>query len=168
MLIVPSGPLTQLPFQVLIAPHAGGDNTSAARLIGARALTILPAVSAQKTLRRVVHAGATEKPMIGFGNPLLEGRQNDPKYGTDFKTLAALARQKERCPDAPAPTPMQRPACLLGLRGVSTVEIRGLANIAVLKAQAQLPETADELCAVARDLEANVSERRILTPIGKY
>jgi CHAT domain-containing protein len=40
------GPLTQLPFQVLVtAPPASGDHESAAWLIRNHALTVLPAVS---------------------------------------------------------------------------------------------------------------------------
>jgi hypothetical protein len=35
------------------------------------------------------------------------------------------------------------------------VAVRGLADIALPKAQLPLPETADELCAVARDLGAD-------------
>jgi CHAT domain-containing protein len=37
----------------------------------------------------------------------------------------------------------------------------GLANIAFLRSQAPLPETADELCAVARDLNADLGEMRL-------
>ena len=35
--------------------------------------------------------------------------------------------------------------------------VRGLADVALLKAQLPLPETRDELCAVARDLKADPS-----------
>jgi CHAT domain-containing protein len=45
---------------------------------------------------------------------------------------------------------------------VAPVEIRGgLANVADIRAQTPLPETADELCAAARDLKADVSEVRL-------
>ena len=59
LLIVPSGALTQLPFQVLVtAPPAGSDNKSAAWLIRDHALTVLPAVSSLKALRRVARPSA--------------------------------------------------------------------------------------------------------------
>ena len=76
--IVPSGALTQLPFQVLLtaAPGSAGHR-SAAWLIREHALTVLPAVSSLKALRRLAQASAATKPMIGFGNPLLEGNKND-------------------------------------------------------------------------------------------
>ena len=63
-LIVPSGPLTQLPFQVLVtAPTAAnGDPRSAAWLIRDHALTVLPAVSSLKALRRVARPSAAKSP----------------------------------------------------------------------------------------------------------
>jgi CHAT domain-containing protein len=45
---------------------------------------------------------------------------------------------------------------------VAPVEVRGgLANVADIRTQAPLPETAEELCAVARDLKADLSELRL-------
>ena len=74
LLLVPSGPLTQLPFQVLVtAPPANGDNKSAAWLVRDHAITVLPAVSSLKALRRVARPSTAPKPLIGFGNPLLDG-----------------------------------------------------------------------------------------------
>ena len=151
LLIVPSGPLTQLPFQALVtAPPANGDAKSAAWLIRDHALTVLPAVSSLKALRRVARPSGATRPMIGFGNPLLDGPNAD--YANDAK----LAREKQRCPE----TLWRRVASLLGLRrGVSQVQTRGgFADVAVVRGQAPLPETADELCAVARDLGAGASD----------
>ena len=163
LMIVPSGPLTQLPFQVLVtAPPAGGDYKSAAWLARDHALTVLPAVSSLKALRRVARPSAAMKPMIGFGNPLLDGDQGDPKYGAYFKKRAALARENQSCPQTPARTPPQRLASLFGLhRGVAPMAVRGLADVEFLRAQLPLPETRDELCAVARDLGADPGEMRL-------
>ena len=74
LLIVPSGPLTQLPFQVLVtrAP-ASGDHRAAAWLAREHAITVLPAVSSLKALRRVGKPSTAPRPMIGIGNPLLDG-----------------------------------------------------------------------------------------------
>ena len=74
LLIVPSGPLTQLPFQVLVtrAP-ASGDHRAAAWLAREHAITVLPAVSSLKALRRVGKSSTAPRPMIGIGNPLLDG-----------------------------------------------------------------------------------------------
>src|SRR5262249_35674032 len=62
-----------------------------------------------------------------------------------------LAREKQGCHE----TTPQRVASTV--RGISVMQIAahgGLAELAHLRIQAPLPETADELCAVARDLKA--------------
>ena len=54
LLVVPSGPLTQLPFQVLLtAPSTNDDHKVAAWLARSHAVTVLPAVSSLNALRRV-------------------------------------------------------------------------------------------------------------------
>ena len=149
LLIVPSGALTQLPFQVLVtAPPADkGDFKSAAWLIHDHAITVLPAVSSLKALRRIVHPSVADRPFIGFGNPLLDGP--DSRYAG----LAKRAREKQNCPKST----WHRLAALFGLeRGVTPIDMRsGLANISFIREQVPLPETADELCTVAADLGAN-------------
>ena len=125
---MPSGPLTQLPFQVLVtAAPASGDNKSAAWLIRDHALTVLPAVSSLKALRRVARPSAAQRPMIGFGNPLLDGP--DSRYAE----RAQLARDNQLCRE----TVLQRVASLLGLRGgVAPLKTRGgLADVADIRKQ---------------------------------
>jgi CHAT domain-containing protein len=151
LLIVPSGALTQLPFQVLIteAP-ASSDHRAAAWLLRKHAITVLPAVSSLKALRRVGRSSAAPRPLIGFGNPLLNGP--DALYAA----RAALALEHQRCPA----TVGQLVAAHVALRGgVPRVETRGgLADLSGLKMQIPLPETADELCAVAQDVKAEASD----------
>ncbi len=157
LLVVPSGSLTQLPFQVLVTkPPAEGGYKSAAWLARDHALTVLPAVPSLKALRRLARPSAAARPMIGFGNPLLNGNQSDPTYGAQYKKLAALARENQRCRQAGR----VRTAALRGSRaGMSLIVTRGdLADPEFLKAQSPLPETADELCAVARDLHVGASD----------
>ncbi len=90
--------------------------------------------------------------MIGFGNPLLDGP--DGRYAES----AALAREKQRCSEA-----RWKLAAVVGpRRGVVSVETRGsLADVSQIKRQEPLPETADELCAVAQDLKAEVRDIRL-------
>ena len=98
LLIVPSGPLTQLPFQVLVtAPPASAGHKSVRWLARDHAVTILPAVSSLKALRRVARPSAASKPLIGFGNPLLDGDQKHPQYGAYYKKHAKLARDSQQC-----------------------------------------------------------------------
>jgi len=152
LLIVPSGPLTQLPFQVLAmeaprrAAGSGPAHRTVAWLARKHPVTVLPAVASLKSLRRVGRPSAAPRPMIGFGNPLLDGP--DARYAG----LAKLARQKQHCPEPGR----RRVAARLVLRsGVPSVATDGgLASLTHLRMQVPLPETADELCAVARDVKA--------------
>ena len=142
LLLVPSGALTQLPFQVLVTAPPASDGAPAAWLIRDHALTVLPAVSSLKALRRVARPSAATKPLIGFGDPLLDG--HDPagaKLARDNQSCSALSKT-----ELAAASP----------RGVAQIQTRGgFADVALLRSQAPLPETADELCAVARDVHAD-------------
>lgn len=154
LLIVPAGPLTQLPFQVLVtSAPANADHKSIAWLVRDHALTVLPAVSSLKALRGVKHTSAATKPLIGFGNPLLDGPDRS------YEEHAKLARKQQSC----STTVVQRVAEFLGVRnGVPPVDLRsGVADVSKLRMLAPLPETADELCAVAHDFGASVKEIRL-------
>jgi CHAT domain-containing protein len=148
LLIVPSGPLTQLPFQVLVtAPHSDGDYRATKWLARQNAITVLPAVSSLKALRRVAKPSAATKPMLGVGNPLLDGNPAERPWEAKW---AQLARDKQACPQ----TVWQRVAGLVEKRrSVQKVPTRGgRADVDHLRSQPPLHDTADELCAVARDL----------------
>jgi CHAT domain-containing protein len=145
LLIVPSGALTQLPFQVLITEKpdtaTNGDDTyrRAAWLVRGHALTVLPSVSSLKALRELAKDSRASRALIGFGNPLLDG-------GDDLRV--ELARARQHC----AHTPLPRMARMTGRRMNMPQQRGGLANVADIRALVPLPETADELCAVARSL----------------
>jgi CHAT domain-containing protein len=159
LLIVPSGALTQLPFQILITEKpdmaASGDGAfrRVAWLIREHALTVLPSVSSLKALRQLAKDSHAGRAMIGFGNPLLDGPN------AHYKTWASVARSKQSCPA----TPKQRVAALRGeRRGVLPLDLRrGLADVMQIRMQVPLPETADELCAVARGLQVSGNEIRL-------
>jgi len=154
LLLVPSGALTQLPFQVLVTePPAAESDRATAWLVRDHALAVLPAVSSLEALRRVGKSSAATRPLIGFGNPLLNGP--DSRYAK----LARLARDKQTCRAGVG----ARLATLLGLRGgVTRIETRGgLADPSLIRRQTPLPETADELCAVARDIGADPRDIRL-------
>jgi CHAT domain-containing protein/tetratricopeptide (TPR) repeat protein len=154
LLLIPSGPLTQLPFQVLVtAPPAGGASKSIAWLIRDHALSVLPAVSSLKALRRTARPSKATKPIGGFGNPLLDGP--DERYAS----LARLARSTQTC----AIPQNQQPGRNAAARGgIAQISMRGgLADVDFLRNQVPLPETADELCSVARDLGADPGEIRL-------
>jgi CHAT domain-containing protein/tetratricopeptide (TPR) repeat protein len=165
LLIVPSGPLTRLPFQVLVtevpqtSKQTGGEHKAARWFAREHAITVLPAVSSLKSLRQVSKSSAATLPMIGFGNPLLDGDQTHPQFGAVYKKLATEARDRKGC----AQTVTQRKASLRGLsRSLAPLpQVSGLVSTAEVRQQTPLPETADELCDVARDLKADFSEIRL-------
>jgi CHAT domain-containing protein/tetratricopeptide (TPR) repeat protein len=154
LLLVPSGPLTQLPFHVLVSARSPkGDHRSTAWLARQHAITVLPAISSLKALRQVGRPSAAAKPLMGFGNPLLDGQDDE---GVE---LAKRARKKQSCPRPLS----QRVAELFGAQGETLpVKTRGsLADVSVLRSQTSLPETADELCAVARAVGADFDDIRL-------
>ena len=119
----------------------------AACLVTSHALTVLPSVSSLKALRQLAKESHASRALIGFDNPLLTGP--DARY----VTLAAAARSKTSCPELPR----QHIAAVSGeRRGVLPLTLRsGLADGGEIRSQVPLPETADELCAVAHDLGAS-------------
>lgn len=160
LLIVPSGPLTTLPFQVLVTePPKAGDLKSVRWLARDHAITVLPSVASLKALRRTGKPSAAPNPMIGFGNPLLDGDQAHPQLGAHFKDQAQIARAQTGC----AKSSRKRTASLRVVsRSLAPLPLSGrTADLNHLRLQAPLPETADELCEVARSVGGNVERVRI-------
>jgi tetratricopeptide (TPR) repeat protein/CHAT domain-containing protein len=163
LLIVPSGTLTQLPFQVLVTEAPEGVEQGAERTrsdiyrhvawLGARQpITVLPAASSLKALRAQALSGRGSKAYLGIGNPLLDGP--DARYAAS----ARAAGEKQRCPIAPR----QRTALAKARSSVAPINTRsGLAKLEDIKLQVPLPETADELCQVAEALHAELGEIRL-------
>lgn len=150
LFIVAPGPLAQLPFHVLVteAPKQGDDFRSVKWFARANSITVLPNVSALKALRRVGKPSIARKPMIGIGNPLLDG---DRANAWEAK-WAALARERQACTSL---SERQQVAALTRSPRARPVVTRGgLADLAHLRLQVALPDTADELCTVAATLKA--------------
>jgi CHAT domain-containing protein len=136
VILVPSGPLATLPFEVLLTDKpdpAATDLAKAPWLVKRFATTVLPSASSLKALRQIAGASKAPKPFAGFGNPLLDGDAE----------RARLARQFQNCASLQAPAnQIAQLRSLVSLSG-------GTADIDQLKRQVPLPETAIELCAVA-------------------
>jgi len=100
-----------------------------------------------KALRRVAKASTAAKPMLRIGNPLLDRNPAERPWEAKW---AKLAREKQVCPQ----TAWQRVAGVVEKhRSVQKVSIRGgRADLDTLRSQMPLHDTADELCAVAKDL----------------
>jgi CHAT domain-containing protein len=163
LLVVPSGALTGLPMSVLVTekpveavPLALDGYRNAAWLGQRQAITVLPSVSSLKALRQFAKNSGATKPYLGIGNPLLDGAQEDYRFGAYYKKQAQLARDKQQCPKtvtqpivASARGPLTDYAKLF--RGAN-------ADIEAVRAWSPLPETADELCEVGRRLGVPESE----------
>jgi CHAT domain-containing protein/Tfp pilus assembly protein PilF len=136
LLVVPTGALTSLPFHVLVTrkPDLTGDPAEryrrAAWLLNDRAITVLPSVTSLRALRAFAKTSRATKPFIGFGDPQLQ------RPGGAGKQEAARRVQ-----------PYQ------SYYNGTTVDIDRLRN-----GLPALPETGDELRAVARDLGASDSD----------
>ena len=146
LLIVPSGPLTQLPFQVLVTKPPTSRRSSCDRLARPRARH-------HRLACRLVLEGPAPR------------RQAQHRTKADDRLRQSAARRarralREPCQARPREATLpgrlsQRVAALVELRGgVAAVETRGgLADVSLIKVQVPLPETADELCAVAAGRE---------------
>src|SRR5262249_24006582 len=80
LIVVPSGALTSLPFQVLITEKPEGTQrlSDAAWLIKRHAITVLPSVASLRALRAFANGTRTGKPFIGFGDPVFQKAPTDP------------------------------------------------------------------------------------------
>jgi CHAT domain-containing protein/tetratricopeptide (TPR) repeat protein len=149
VIVVPTGPLSSLPFQVLVTqpPNLTGDEAyrmrTASWLIRHHALSVLPSVQSLAALRRLAPASAPVKPFIGIGDPILTGPPTD----------------QTQARGGPVPTPSS-----------ASLYRNGHVNLRAVREMVPLPETADELRAVAKLLGAgsdavllreNASEMRL-------
>jgi CHAT domain-containing protein len=130
------GALTSLPPQVLITRDPGDkdDLVSLDWLIRKYAVTVLPSIASLKILREEKSTVAVIKPMIGFGDPIFD------------RTTQAAGRPKVAA--------LNRSLTSF-YRGV-TADTRSLAE-----ALPALPETADELRAVAKILGAKSEDIKL-------
>jgi CHAT domain-containing protein len=104
-------------------------------LIKRQAITVLPSVASLAALRKFAKTSAATQPFIGFGNPLLHGPNRD-----DHR-----AWERQSCKTSKPVRTASR-----GVRSEIPKFFRsGLANVEEVRSQQPLPETTDELCAVA-------------------
>jgi CHAT domain-containing protein len=144
VLIVASGPLTALPFNLLITEKPSvavpqikdmAAYRDAAWLVKRHAVTVLPSVASLKALRAFARKDQGTKPMTGFGDPLFA-----PEH-------------------APAMQRTAGEAIVVKNRGYSEYwSGSGVDRAKLAAALAPLPNTAEELKAVAVKLDASLSD----------
>lgn len=142
LLTVPSGALTALPFHLLVTetPQAAIPETlegyrSAAWLLRRHAVSVLPSMGSLKSLRAFARRDHGVKPMTGFGDPVF-----NPAEGGPADRRAASGKVAARSIATSAYTDFWRGA--------------GVDRARLAQALPQLPDTADELNAVAKDVGA--------------
>jgi CHAT domain-containing protein len=145
LLIVPSGALTALPFHLLVTekpaaaiPEKIDGYRDAAWLLKRQAVSVLPSVASLKSLRAFARKDQSIKPMTGFGDPLF----NPAQEGSADKRTAT--KSASRSVTTSAYTEFWQGA--------------GVDRAKLAQALPQLPDTADELNAVARDLGVPASD----------
>jgi CHAT domain-containing protein len=149
LLIVAAGPLSALPFHVLITDKPSGATSGnpsgyadAAWLGKRNAITVLPSVASLKALRQFAKTSKATQPFIGFGNPLLLGPDGNDRRAWDRQSCKAASTATVQVASR-------------GVRSAIPKFFRsGLADVEEVRAQYPLPETADELCAVAKSTGA--------------
>jgi len=149
LLVAPSGVLTALPFHLLVtekpaAPAAPGGNRTtagdaarhrdAAWLIKRQAISVLPSVASLQALRSTAQPGQGGKPMIGFGDPLF-----NPSATPGSEQKRSRSRGKAR-------------AYSDYWRGA------GIDRSMLMQRLPPLPDTADELRAIAQALGASTAD----------
>jgi CHAT domain-containing protein len=148
LLVVPSGPLTALPFHLLVmdkpviaGPQMQVNNMAAYRdaawLVRRHAVTVLPSVANLKTFRASARKGRGPKPMIGFGDPVFARDQTAASAGQRTSMVKIAARTR---------------AYSDYWRGASVNRAK------LAEALPPLPDSADELKAVAAKLGASTSD----------
>jgi CHAT domain-containing protein len=150
LLIAAMDAFTTLPLHVLVtAPPAAGGSLSermqSARWLSQRQpITTLASVASLKTQRVQARGPRAPKPYLAFANPLLLGENGDDRRAFD----------RQSCPPVKASSSQR----LLTKSRSARMLAGGGADIEALRRGSPLPESTDEVCAVARALNAPVSD----------
>lgn len=146
LLVVPSAALTALPFHLLVTekpqaaiPDRPEGYRDAAWLLRRQAVSVLPSVISLKSLRAFARRDHGVKPMTGFGDPVFN-------------------------PAAEGPADRRAASGKIAARSIATMAYAefwrgaGVDRARLAQALPQLPDTADELNAVARDVGAAAAD----------
>jgi CHAT domain-containing protein len=145
LIVVPSGALTSLPFQVLLKTPG---ETQTSWLVSAHALTVLPSVASLKSLWQKARASSAPEPYLGLADPVLSG------------TSCGDTVVPDRCPGdevqlASLSGTRSMARSVRGLEATHAYFRNGLADVGALKSRlCPLPDTAHEVGCVAKSLGA--------------
>jgi CHAT domain-containing protein len=148
--VVPAGALTALPFQLLLTekplaavPDRLEGYRDAAWLLKRQAVSVLPSVASLKALRTFARKDRSTKPMIGFGDPVFKPLQ-DTTTNKRADMMSGTAKSAARSLVAGAYADIWQGA--------------GVDRDKLAQVLPQLPDTADELNAIAHSLGVAASD----------
>jgi CHAT domain-containing protein/Tfp pilus assembly protein PilF len=136
LIVVPSGPLQSLPFSMLVAsppPRGQGGDMDYATvdwLARRYAISVLPSVGAIQALRHFARPASASRPFAGFGDPLIGTTSGPSRHAAARLSVRQVFSRKA---------------------SVSSPEV---ADVEEIRNAPRLPETADELRAMARVLKS--------------
>jgi tetratricopeptide (TPR) repeat protein len=143
LMVVPSGPLQSLPFGMLVAspPPAitsDADYRKVDWLAKRHAFSVLPSVSSIQAFRQFAKTGSSQEPFAGFGDPLIGGSDGATRGKRAKLDVATVFRNVTTKTNVQA--------------GAPATEI---ADVEAIRSAPRLPETADELRAMAKTLKSD-------------
>lgn len=142
LILVPMGPLTQVPLHVLMTERTDTTQTSG-WLASSHAIVVLPSVANFVALREGIRPSQAKLPFIGFGNPTLEG-----------SSRCRAISVPDKCPSSEDAVgggdAQEEDRSIAASDEVIEVVREGVADSALLKKLCPLPDTAHELKCVAK------------------
>jgi CHAT domain-containing protein len=142
LIVAAAGMLSQLPFAVLHTAPGGDAGANAPWLIAQTAITQVPSLSAWLAIKNIAKSPSARDAFIGWGDPLFSSQ-------TSAAAPAAVARN----------VVLQRSSSLANLDAGDTTETPAALRYGDMPA---LPDTRDELQAIAQILSANAQTDVIL------
>ena len=147
LLVVPARALTGLPFHVLVSekpdtalPDYDGYK-KAAWLMKTHAIAVLPSVPSLRALRKFARKEGAALPFIGFGDPVLIGPSSDGARGARGQAQGTAK---------------------LAAPGDMADYYRGkLADVSKVRSLTPLPDTSDELQAIAQKLGVSLQHIKL-------
>lgn len=135
LIVAASGALAQLPFAVLHTAPGGGADANAPWLIAQTAITQVPSLSAWLSIKGIAKARPASEPFIGWGDPVFSAQAAAKQAAAPTRSLALVRGKNLSDADTAAAAPLQ-----------ASVRYGDMPA---------LPDTRDELQAMAKILSAN-------------
>jgi CHAT domain-containing protein/tetratricopeptide (TPR) repeat protein len=153
LVVVPSRKLSGLPFHLLVktAPAAGPDRfRDAAWLAREHAITVVPSVGSLGAGEKARDGGEKSRSTyLGFADPLLTGSRGEDRRA--FSRQSCDSDLDTATFELAAGDPLSTSALMRS----------GAADVEAVRSLQPLPETTDEVCAVARSLGAGEGALRL-------